>query len=160
MKPKEKEFCEFYCLTENPREAAFKAGYKLFPEKKALALLRSEAVKNYIAKLKKEGQNSAKEDFKTGLRRIAFGSYADAVKLIFSETPDVSQIEELDLFNIAEIKRPKGGGLEIKFLDRFKALEKLSQIEERSEDASFSPFYEALKSGADALCKKEANDEI
>lgn len=34
MKPKENEFCEFYCLTENPREAAFKAGYRLFPEKK------------------------------------------------------------------------------------------------------------------------------
>ncbi len=32
MKPKENEFCEFYCLTENPREAAFKAGYRLFPE--------------------------------------------------------------------------------------------------------------------------------
>ena len=29
MKPKENEFCEFYCLTENPREAAFKAGYRL-----------------------------------------------------------------------------------------------------------------------------------
>ena len=83
MKPKENEFCEFYCLTENPREAAFKAGYRLFPEKKGLALLRNAAVRNRIAELKKEGKNSAKEDFKTGLRRIAFGSYADAVKLMF-----------------------------------------------------------------------------
>lgn len=53
MKPKENEFCEFYCLTENPREAAFKAGYRLFPEKKGLALLRDAAVRNRIAELKK-----------------------------------------------------------------------------------------------------------
>ena len=151
MKPKENEFCEFYCLTENPREAAFKAGYRLFPEKKGLALLRNAAVRNRITELKKEGKNSAKEDFKTGLRRIAFGSYADAVKLMFFDAPDEQKIEELDLFNSAEIKRPKGGGLEIKFFDRLKALEKLSQLEEDSEDASFSPFYEALKKGADAL---------
>ena len=85
------------------------------------------------------------------LRRIAFGSYADAVKLMFFDAPDEQKIEELDLFNIAEIKRPKGGGLEIKFFDRLKALEKLSQLEEGSEDASFSPFYEALKKGAEAL---------
>ncbi len=70
---------------------------------------------------------------------------------MFFDAPDEQKIEELDLFNIAEIKRPKGGGLEIKFFDRLKALEKLSQLEEGSEDASFSPFYEALKKGAEAL---------
>ena len=48
MKPKEKEFCELFCQTANPREAAFRAGYKLFPEKKALALLESEEIQSRI----------------------------------------------------------------------------------------------------------------
>ena len=150
MKPKEKEFCELFCQTANPREAAFRAGYKLFPEKKALALLESEEIQSRIRQIR-EKRFSEKDDFKAGLRRIAFGSIADAVKLMFFDAPDEQKIEELDLFNIAEIKRPKGGGLEIKFFDRLKALEKLSQLEEGSEDASFSPFYEALKKGAEAL---------
>ena len=156
MKPKENEFCELFCLTANPREAAFRAGYKLFPEKKALQLLRSSAVRKRIEELKAE-QTGAKEDFKTGLRRIAFGSVADAVKLMLAENVTEQEIEGLDLFNVAEIKRPKGGGMEIKFFDRFKALERLSQLEQSSDAAAFSPFYQALKTGAEALKKDDEN---
>ena len=60
------------------------------------------------------------------------------------------EIESLDLFNIAEIKKKKGGDIELKFFDRLKALEKLQNIscESDSEDNS---FYSAIEKGASAL---------
>ena len=50
-----------------------------------------------------------------------------------------------------EIKKPKGGGLEIKFFDRLKALEKLSAICENGDESSSMPFYEAIRKSAKAL---------
>ena len=49
--------------------------------------------------------------------------------------------------------------MEIKFFDRLKALEKLSQLEQSSESAVLPPFYEALKKGAEAL-KEGERDEL
>ena len=40
-------------------------------------------------------------------------------------------LAESDLFNVSEIKRVKGGGVEIKFFDRQKALEKLEELDAR-----------------------------
>lgn len=34
------------------------------------------------------------------------------------------ELDDLDLFNVAEIRRPKDGMIEIKFYDRLRALEK------------------------------------
>lgn len=51
-----------------------------------------------------------------GYRRIAFGNISDAVKLILESDGDRLDAEKLDLFNVAEIKKPRGGGMEIKFL--------------------------------------------
>lgn len=91
------------------------------------------------------------QEVRAGLRRIAFSSSADAIKLLFSENLDGVDVESLDLFNIAEIKRPKTGGLEIKFFDRIKALEKLGDISDSAENDSARPFYNALEKSAAAL---------
>ena len=70
-----------------------------------------------------------------GLRRLAFGSSTDAVKLAFSdELPPPDIIGSLDLFNVSEIKRVKGGGVEIQLFDRMKALEKLFELENSFSD--------------------------
>ena len=45
------------------------------------------------------------------------------------ELPPSHVIEKLDLFNVSEIRRIKGGGVEIKIFDRLKALEKLYELE-------------------------------
>ena len=72
-----------------------------------------------------------------GLKRLAFGSCTDAVYLVFAdELPPPAVIEGLDLFNVSEIKRVKGGGVEIKLFDRLKALEKLSELENSFNDRS------------------------
>lgn len=55
-----------------------------------------------------------------GLERLAFGNVTDAIKLLFCDELNTRILNKLDLFNISEIKRPKGGGIEIKFYDRLK----------------------------------------
>ncbi|MBR5543910.1 MAG: hypothetical protein IKU66_00405 [Clostridia bacterium] len=84
-----------------------------------------------------------------GLQRLAFGSCADAVKLILSANQDTSpDIDSLDLFNVSEIKFTCGKGMEIKFFDRLKALEKLSEISQSGKETGALSFYEALERSA------------
>ncbi len=83
--------------------------------------------------------------------RLAFGSVADAIKLMLcEESMSAEEIEKLDLFNVSDIKKPKGGGLEIKFFDRIKALEHLEKIG-TGEESSESSFIKALSDGAKML---------
>jgi hypothetical protein len=61
-----------------------------------------------------------------GLERLADGRANDAVRLAFAEElPAPEELEQMDLYNVSEIKRVKGGGVEIKLFDRQKALVKL-----------------------------------
>ena len=100
----------------------------------------------------------AQSDAAIGYKRLAFGSAADALKLIFSEeAPDLQELEQMDFFNVSEIKRPKGGGLEIKFFDRLKPLERLAEISSDSAQTAL-PFYEALNNGAKALGRRDAHE--
>ncbi|MDE6864097.1 MAG: terminase small subunit [Eubacterium sp.] len=81
-----------------------------------------------------------------GLRRLAFGEIRDAVSLLFESEDDIiEKLPELDLFNISEIKRVKGGGMEIKFFDRLKALDKLGQVINTTDKSQAKSFYEALE---------------
>ena len=90
-----------------------------------------------------------------GLMRLAFGSVADALKLMLCEdSMSAEEIEKLDLFNVSDIKRPKGGGLEIKFFDRIKALERLEKLGS-SEENTQSSFIKALSEGAKMLAEED-----
>ena len=149
---KEKEFCALYVKLRNAREAAALAGYKVMPQINGIRLLSREAVAKEIARLSR--LESAVNEAAAGFRRLAFGSVSDAVRLLDGEREN---LEEMDLFSVSDIKIPKGGGMEIKFFDRFKALERLSQLEQSSDAAAFSPFYQALKKGAEALKKDDEN---
>ena len=63
------------------------------------------------------------------------------------------KIEKLDLFNVSQIKRQKGGGIEIKFFDRLKALERLSALSEKEEEKGHSLYY-AIEKSAEALSEE------
>ncbi len=95
--------------------------------------------------------NPEESAVKSGLRRLAFGGCGDAVALAFAEElPPPNVIEEMDLFNVSEIKRVKGGGVEIKFFDRLKALEKLYELETKQENKnSAAGLIEALSASAE-----------
>ena len=140
---KEKEFCRIYAETMDKRRSAYEAGYRLLPLKNALKLLEKQKVRDYLDCIL-NNRDGFSGEVEAGLRRLAFGSSADAVKLLFADSLTDEQIESLDLFNVSDIKKPKGGGIEIKFFDRLKALETLSDLSGVKTDGAL-PFYKALE---------------
>ncbi len=129
---RKKLFCSCYAVLGDAEEAAVRAGYsKSNALAAAFECLGDRSCQQLISELKKLLSNG--DTVKTGLRRLAFGSCRDAVKLAFSEEmPSEKLLDSLDLFNVSEIKRVKGGGVEIKLFDRLKALEKLCELENDS----------------------------
>ena len=118
------------------------------PEYRGINLLSKKHIISKIKELEKENQTDSNL-VSAGLSRLAFGSVADAVKLILSASSDTPPPPDaLDLFNVSEIKFTNGKGMEIKFFDRLKALEQLSKLSENSLNSSALSFYEALERSA------------
>ena len=94
----------------------------------AVAILSREQNKRRISQIRSALSDT--QSVISGLKRLAFGNCNDAVYLAFAEElppPDV--IRRLDLFGVSEIKRVKGGGVEVKLADRLKAMEKLHELQ-------------------------------
>lgn len=143
---KEKEFCRFYVTLQNSREAASNAGYGMLSRLAGEKLLMKKEVKDEIARL-----NKLNEDLscaKQGFRRLAFGSVADAIRLIDGERDN---LDSMDLFMVSDIKLVKGGGMEVKFYDRQKALESLASLEQMTSADGSLPIYRALENSARAI---------
>lgn len=88
---------------------------------------------------------STKEVIEKGLKQLAMGDITDAVSLLYlSDEEAMARLPKLNLFNVSEIKRPKGGGLEIKFFDRIKAFERLGDASGGDNSEGLS-FYQALE---------------
>ncbi len=141
-------FLMFYARLRNIKEAAMRAG---FPEKSAY----KEGVKilNSVSSAKKIEKLSSKFEkinVRQGFERIAFGEINDVAELVFAEEPlTISEIARLDLFNVSELKKVKGGGVEVKLFDRQKALEKLLEIENSTDtNSTATSFFKALREGA------------
>lgn len=137
---KEKLFCLHYAYFGNLKEAQI---FSKLKEKAALETLCKKSATSYIKKLTSD---KAQVKAAVSLRRLAFGSCNDAVKLAFMQPEEaLSKLDELDLFGVSEIKKSSAGALEIKFFDKIKALDVLfSSGEERDENKS-SGFLNALK---------------
>ena len=74
------------------------------------------------------------------------------MRLLLCETPpDEATLSQMDLFGVAELKRPKGGGMEIKFFDRIKALEALAALSPQQGQQGMQDFVNAMHRGAAAL---------
>lgn len=145
---KEKLFCTYYSLGRSPKESATKSGY-IFPEKSALKLLKRQDIKEEIEKNIKQ-RRTTKNEISEGYYRLAFGCVCDSIKLLFADDIIPEQLEQMDLFNISEIKRKKGGDIEIKFFDRLKALERLCELCGETDGESHS-LFSAIEKGASAL---------
>ena len=155
---KQRLFCHLYQQSRNPKEAAALLGARK-PLETGLKMLNDREVAAEIERLCKRKKLSG--EAAQGLRRIAFGSVADAIKLL-KDWDTLENLEELDLFSVSEIKFSKSGGMEIKFFDRIKALEKLGLLDGTSEgEQSLSPFVEAVREGAKRLPKEYGDhDEV
>lgn len=156
MTKREERFCCYYSSNGNVRMSAVMAGYANNPEQEGQQLL----MRNDISIKVKEYRNMRLNDLQfmalLGYERLAFGSIADCIQLLYMEKPDVKTLEGMDLYMISEIKRPKDGAMEIKFFDRIKALEKLSEAQQNSAENSL-PFYKALENSAKRFNSSEVN---
>ena len=138
---KEKLFCLYYAQSRNGREAAAKAGYAA-PEQTAARLLQNAQIRQEVSSVQ-NASCAAPDELLAGYRKLAFGSGTDALRLLFGSVPP-EDFDALDLFNVAEIKKPKDGALEIKFFDRLKALEHLEALAQQDRPDSGLPLYRAL----------------
>ncbi|MBR4727145.1 MAG: terminase small subunit [Clostridia bacterium] len=148
---KEALFCAYYAQSGDARAAAAAAGYRN-PRRSGAKLLRRPQITAALAEPAAEALPAAIE---RGLRALAFGSAADAVRLLLrGEELTADEVEKLDLFIVSDLKRPKGGGMEIKFFDRLKALEALSRCAGAQAQEGGS-FLQALSAGARLLSEEE-----
>ena len=84
-----------------------------------------------------------RQDVTRRLAELAFGNANDCVKLALEEN---LCLDELDLSLLSEVKRNDKGTVEIKLIDRLRALEQLAQTagEEKSD---VDAFLQALQGG-------------
>ena len=156
-------FCYFCAELGNPREAAVRAGYPAGKaDRCAASLLQKKEVRELIDEYAQIGIQNHFSSVRKGLERIAFGSANDAVSLLLSEEdPNMEKLAALDLFCVSEIKKLKGGGIEIKLADRLKAMTLMDRYT-GDADAQACSLYKALEQGARAvgagICEDEAVD--
>ena len=99
---------------------------------------------------RKTGEKELRQRIKSGkisradvtrrLAELAFGKANDCVRLALEDDP---QLGKLDLSLLSEVKRNDKGTVEIKLIDRLRALEQLAAVTgEESED--LEAFFQAL----------------
>lgn len=104
----------------------------------------------------KEGKNESlkgrirqgqirREDVTRRLAELAFGKPNDCVRLALEEVKD---LEKLDLSLLSEIKRSEKGMVEIKLIDRLRALEQLAQSAGEARQ-DMEEFLMALQSASE-----------
>lgn len=133
-----KRFCRYYLLLGNGEEAAVQAGVE--PEQAAdyaAEMLQSHLCRNELKRLAAQPALPIQNMVLSGLTRLAFGKANDAARLVFSdEMPPKTVLDTLDLFHVSELKRIKGGGVEVKLFDRQKALERLLECANSADSAA------------------------
>ena len=144
-------FCCAYVKLGNINEAAITAGCA--PEDAlqwGTEILRKKKYRQLIFQLRTVFSGEIRDQVMCGLERLAFGSSADAVRLVLSEEcPEEHELREMNLYNITEIKRVKGGGVEIKLFDRQKALERLMEYAGNADQRAAAKSLLNALAGAD-----------
>ena len=84
-----------------------------------------------------------RQDVVRRMAELAFGKANDCVRLVLEDEPTV---DKLDLSLLSEVKRNDKGTVEIKLIDRLRALEQLSQAAGQ-EDGDMAEFLQALQGG-------------
>ena len=72
-----------------------------------------------------EKKELGREDVIEALKKIAFGRVNRGVELTYLSEPTAQLIRKMDLSAVAEFKRNANGTVEVKFVDRVKALSAL-----------------------------------
>lgn len=99
---------------------------------------------NSLKKRIRSGQLT-REDVARRLADLAFGKANDCVKLILEEGQTV---DKLDLSLLSELKRNDKGTVEIRLVDRLRALEQLAQLAQEN-GGDLESFLNALQGGGE-----------
>lgn len=83
------------------------------------------------------------EDVARRLAELAFGKVNDCVRLVLEDNP---QVDKLDLAQLCEVKRNDKGTVEIKLIDRLRALEQLAGMAQ-GNNSDLESFIQALQGG-------------
>ena len=90
-----------------------------------------------------KGGQSRRADVTRRLAELAFGKANDCVRLALENDP---KLDRLDLSLLSEVKRNEKGTVEIKLIDRLRALEQLALVAEE-EKTDLESLLQALQSG-------------
>ena len=82
-----------------------------------------------------------RQDVTRRLAELAFGKANDCVRLALEDAPS---LDELDLSLLSEVKRNDKGTVEIKLIDRLRALEQLAEVAEEDK-TDMDAFLQALQ---------------
>ena len=86
-----------------------------------------------------------RQDVTRRLAELAFGKANDCVRLALEDDPS---LDKLDLSLLSEGKRNDKGTVEIKLIDRLRALEQLAEVAEE-EKTELDAFLQALQGGSE-----------
>ena len=87
------------------------------------------------------GGDIRRRDVTRRLAELAFGKANDCVRLALEDDPS---LDKLDLSLLSEVKRNDKGTVEIKLIDRLRALEQLADVAEE-ESTDMEAFLQALQ---------------
>ena len=124
-------FCRKYLQCMDPEQAAVLAGCA-----DGYAMLEAKMVRRRLERMRKAAAGQVRrEDAVRRLAQLAFGRVNDAARLALHSAE--ADLETLDLSAVAELKVTDKGGVEIKLIDRIRALEALCGLlsEEKAEGA-------------------------
>jgi len=97
-----------------------------------IRLLSTPAVQEEL-RLQRTQCDICRQDVLRRLAQLAFGRANDCVKLVLNEEPD---LDALDLSLLSEVKRNDKGTVEVKLIDRVRALQELLQAGNQTNDAA------------------------
>ena len=77
------------------------------------------------------------------LYKMAMGRANDAIKLAYCQEPTMEEIRRLDLGAVSEFRRSNLGSVEVRLIDRVKALQALAEMLS-GEDGEAEEFFRAM----------------
>lgn len=133
--PSEKRrFAAAYLRCFDPDAAAASIG-----RSDGIRMLSTPAVQHELD-LQRGQCDICRQDVIRRLAQLAFGRANDCVKLVLEDAPE---IDRLDLSLLSEVKRNEKGTVEVKLIDRIRALEQLLEAGTENADCAEAFFAAA-----------------
>ena len=160
LNQKEILFCQHYSSSLNLKEAAVKAGYpSRSAEKIAHKILAKKETATFLSTLNSTfKRDQILELAIKALKKLIFSRPNDSILLALklSKTdPKLTEklLDQLDFFQLTDFKKLKDGGLELKFVDKIKAIAFLFSLADKIDSKTeVNDLITALASTSAETC--------